>query len=86
MRAELDGGGVRTAFCNCNHNLRGHCKHIIALLLTFVHKPERFAVRQEPEELMAGFDRIQLIQIIAAVMRENHVMRFPHKQWQRASH
>ncbi|HKX31233.1 MAG TPA: SWIM zinc finger family protein [Blastocatellia bacterium] len=71
VRAELDDGGVRTAACGCDYTFRGYCKHIIALLLTFVYEPERFAVRKGPEELIAGLDRGQLIQILAAVMRKN---------------
>jgi uncharacterized Zn finger protein len=71
VRAELDGAGVRATSCNCDYKFRGHCKHIIALLLTFAHEPEQFAVRKEPEELMAGLDREQLVKTLAAVMRQN---------------
>jgi len=46
VRAELGGGGLRSASCNCDHNFGGYCKHIVSLLLTYAHKPELFAVRK----------------------------------------
>jgi hypothetical protein len=70
VRAELDGGGIRSASCNCNQNSRGYCKHIVALLLTYAHKPELFAVHKDPAELLAEFDREQLAALLAKLMGE----------------
>lgn len=33
VRAELDGGGVRSASCTCPYEFGGYCKHIVAPLL-----------------------------------------------------
>jgi uncharacterized Zn finger protein len=38
---------VINATCTCPYDWGGYCKHIIALLLTYFHKPERFAAPVE---------------------------------------
>ncbi|MCI0390188.1 MAG: SWIM zinc finger family protein [Acidobacteria bacterium] len=70
VRAELDSGGIRSASCNCDYNFGGYCKHIVALMLTYAHKPELFAVRKDPTELLADLDREQLVALLAKLMRE----------------
>ncbi len=70
VSAELDGGGIRAASCDCEYNFDGYCKHIIALLLAYAHKPKQFAVRKEPAELIAGLDRERLVALVVKLMRE----------------
>ena len=53
VRAELDAGGVRAASCSCDYDYGGYCKHIVALLLTYAHEPERFAGRAEIAQRLA---------------------------------
>jgi len=43
VMAELDEQGVAWAECSCPYDWGGHCKHIVALLLTWVHDPQEFA-------------------------------------------
>src|SRR5215204_1914968 len=64
VRAELDEGGIRSASCTCPYDFGGYCKHIIALLLSYVHKPEDFAIRKEPAELLSDLTREQLIAML----------------------
>jgi uncharacterized Zn finger protein len=56
-RVELDEGGVRSASCTCPYDFGGYCKHLVALLLAYTREPERFAVRQNPAELLSGLSR-----------------------------
>jgi uncharacterized Zn finger protein len=70
MRAEMDEGGVRSASCTCPYDFGGYCKHVIALLLCYVHKPEDFAVRKEPAELMSDLSREQLIALLTKLVGE----------------
>jgi len=37
LRVELDEGGIQSAFCTCPYDYAGYCKHIVALLLTYIH-------------------------------------------------
>jgi uncharacterized Zn finger protein len=70
VRAELDEGGVRSASCTCPYDYGGHCKHVIALLLSYAHKPDRFAVRKEPTELLSDLSREQLIALLTKLVSE----------------
>lgn len=70
VRAELDEGGVRSASCTCPYDFGGYCKHVIALLLAYADKPDRFAVRQDPAELLSGLSREQLLALLTKLLRE----------------
>jgi uncharacterized Zn finger protein len=70
VRAELDETGILDAECSCPYEYGGYCKHIVALLLTYVHQPKLFARRRPPEELLADFSREDLAVLLAKLMRE----------------
>jgi len=71
VRAELDEGGVRSASCTCPYDFDGYCKHVIALLLLYAHKPKSFAVRQEPAELLSALSREQLLALLTKLLAEH---------------
>jgi uncharacterized Zn finger protein len=70
VRVELDEGGVRSASCTCPYDFGGYCKHVVALLLAYAYKPDRFAVRQDPAELLSGLSREQLLALLTKLLRE----------------
>ena len=67
---ELDGGSIRSATCTCLYDFGGYCKHIVALLLAYVHAPKQFAARQEPDELLADLGREQWLALVTKLLRE----------------
>jgi len=50
--------------------LRGYCKHVIALLLSYAHEPESFALRKEPAELLSELSREQLLALLTRLLGE----------------
>ncbi|MGB8645334.1 MAG: SWIM zinc finger family protein [Anaerolineae bacterium] len=70
VRVELDEGGIRTAQCTCAYEYGGLCKHTVALLLTYVHQPKQFVVRQDPAELLAALDHDELVALMTRLVRE----------------
>lgn len=70
VRAELDEGGVRSASCTCPYDFGGYCKHVIALLLSYAHEHESFAVRKEPAELLSELSREQLLALLTKLVGE----------------
>jgi uncharacterized Zn finger protein len=70
VRAELDEGGVRSASCTCPYDFGGYCKHVVALLLSYAHEPESFAVRKEPAELLSELSREQLLALLTKLVAE----------------
>ncbi|MET0650031.1 MAG: SWIM zinc finger family protein [Pyrinomonadaceae bacterium] len=70
VRAELDEGGVRSASCTCPYDFGGYCKHVVALLLSYAHEPESFAVRKEPAKLLSELSREQLLALLIKLLSE----------------
>jgi uncharacterized Zn finger protein len=64
MRVELDDGGIRSTVCSCPYDWGGYCKHIIALLLTYIHKPEDFTEQKNLADLLSGLDKDALVALI----------------------
>ncbi|MBI3942291.1 MAG: SWIM zinc finger family protein [Chloroflexi bacterium] len=71
VTAALDEAGVREAVCTCPYDWGGFCKHIVALLLTYLHQPKSFVVRQAPAELLAKLSREELASLLAKLMERD---------------
>lgn len=52
--------------CTCPRG--GFCKHIVALLLTWIATPERFAPRREVAELLAAKSREELLALLTDIL------------------
>src|SRR2546422_95848 len=70
VQVELDEAGIPSHACSCPYEYGGLCKHAVALLLTYVHHPKQFVVRQEPAVLLAELDRKALIVLLTRLVRE----------------
>ncbi|MGQ9533204.1 MAG: SWIM zinc finger family protein [Desulfotomaculales bacterium] len=62
VRVRFDGQDIAEASCTCPRG--GFCKHIVALLLAYVHEPESFRELTPLEELLAGLGREELVSLI----------------------
>ncbi len=70
VRVTLDEGGIASASCTCPYEFGGYCKHIVALLLAYLHQPKQFVVRKEPSELLADLDRDELMALLTGLLRD----------------
>lgn len=70
VQIELDAGGVVSASCSCPYDWGGLCKHIVAVLLTYVRKPQKIRERPPVEELLAGLSREELQQLLTRLLAE----------------
>ncbi|HUG34740.1 MAG TPA: SWIM zinc finger family protein [Anaerolineales bacterium] len=70
VQVELDEAGIADASCTCLYEYGGYCKHIIALLLAYLHRPKSFTVRKAPVELLADLDHNDLIAILTKLIQE----------------
>lgn len=70
VQVQLDEAGIAESFCTCPYEFGGYCKHIVALLLTYVHNPKSFVVRKPPAELLAGLSHDELAAILTKLMQE----------------
>ncbi len=70
VQAELDEAGIADASCTCLYEYGGYCKHIVALLLAYVHHPKSFTARKAPAELLTDLDHNDLISILTKLIQE----------------
>lgn len=71
LHVELDGGGVRSASCTCPFDCGGDCKHIVALLLMYIHQPDEFSEQKSVMELLAGLEKDTLIALILRLVERD---------------
>lgn len=58
-----------TYSCDCPRG--GFCKHVVALLLSWIEQPETFEVRPPVAEALANKSRDELVALIGMMLREN---------------
>jgi uncharacterized Zn finger protein len=71
LRVIVDEGGVRSAFCSCPYEMDGYCKHIVALLLAYLHEPEEFTERRAIDDLLLGLNRDDLVGLIQKLVERD---------------
>lgn len=64
LRVNLDEGGIQSASCTCPYEMGGYCKHLIALLLTYLNKPDEFTERKSISALLENVDKSALVAIL----------------------
>ena len=65
IRVSLDKNGVADADCDCPYEYEGACKHTVALLLTYVHEPQRFSTgAPSSSSSLADHSKEELISLI----------------------
>lgn len=71
LHVELDAGGVRSASCTCPYDRGGDCKHIVALLLMYLHKPDEFSEQKSVGDLLAGLERDSLVALVTRLVERD---------------
>jgi uncharacterized Zn finger protein len=64
LSAQVKEGRIAQAECSCPDGEGGSCKHVAALLLTWLHEPEEFRKTEPLEKRLAGCSQSQLIRLI----------------------
>jgi len=61
---ELGQGGIESGECSCPVGSDGHCKHVAALLLTWLHESDSFQKIEPLEKALDQREKSDLIQLI----------------------
>ena len=69
VSATLTKGGIADSSCTCPYDYGGICKHIVALLLTYVHEPKAFRSIPPLTTLLAGRSQEELIALIGDIIK-----------------
>lgn len=64
LRIKLDEGGIQSTSCTCPYDFGGYCKHLVALLLTYIHKPGEFTERKPISALLEDVDKATLVAVL----------------------
>jgi uncharacterized Zn finger protein len=70
VRATLDATGIADAYCSCPVGSGGTCKHVAALLLTWLAQPDAFTALQETGEALEARSKAELIALIKQMLRQ----------------
>jgi uncharacterized Zn finger protein len=73
--ARLDASGIAATRCNCEYDWGGDCKHIVAVLLKYLHQPDQFEARQTLQAALLNRSKEDLVDIIMLM-----VNRYPDLQ------
>jgi len=71
IHVQLDEGGIQEASCTCPYDWGGYCKHIIALVLTYIHNPDAFIEQKNIEELLGPLDKGDLVHLITKMVDQS---------------
>ncbi|RPI50243.1 MAG: hypothetical protein EHM56_11180, partial [Chloroflexi bacterium] len=71
VTVELDAGGIVDAECTCPYNWGGYCKHIVAAVLAYIHRPDQVTERPPVAALLAGLDRDTVLALLADLIDEH---------------
>ena len=71
IHVQLDEGGILEASCTCPYDWGGYCKHIIALMLTYMHNPDAFIKQKNINELLEQLDKDDLVHLITKMVDKN---------------
>jgi uncharacterized Zn finger protein len=66
----FDNEGIKSAECSCPVGDGGHCKHTVALLLTWVNDPETFQETEAPGTILEKLSRPELIALIQQMLEQ----------------
>jgi len=64
VTASFDTSGIEQTSCTCPYDWGGDCKHIIALLLTYLLQPELFRTGAALREELMSLDKEDLADIV----------------------
>jgi uncharacterized Zn finger protein len=66
VQATFGKTGIAAASCSCP--IGGNCKHVVALLLTWLSKPEAFLEQQDIESILQQSNKAELIALIKRML------------------
>jgi uncharacterized Zn finger protein len=71
VQVRFDAGKVADAYCDCPYDWGGWCKHIVAVLLTCIHAPERVEQKESLETKLTNLSREDLLTLLIKLLKLN---------------
>ncbi len=71
IQVELDDDAIRSATCNCGYKRGDDCKHIVALLTTYVMEPDVFAQQAERDDPLLHLNKDELLNLVQQMVHRH---------------
>ena len=68
--------GIADAYCSCPYYYEGDCKHIVALLLTYLHDPETICSLDSLLATLESKPKSTLLQVISELLKRAPKLAF----------
>ncbi len=81
VEVTLSQKGIASASCSCPVGAGGHCKHVAALLLTWLHEPETFRETQPLPQRLEALSKDALIKLIQRVIDHDPELESTIDMW-----
>ena len=69
VTVELMPTGIASTYCSCPYDWGGDCKHIVALLLTYVHEPDGILSLESLFATLEAKPKSSLLQVISELLK-----------------
>lgn len=67
VEATFNDTGIASTGCSCP--IGGYCKHVAALLLTWLKQPDEFVEQQDIDSVLEQYDKAELISLVKQMLR-----------------
>lgn len=64
VSATADDSGILETSCTCPYDWGGDCKHIVAMLLNYLHQPDTFRIGESLQDELMSLDKEILVGIV----------------------
>jgi len=71
VEATFDARGIASAECSCPVGEEGYCKHVAALLMTWLERPEVFVALDDVDTALEQRDKADLIALIKRMLQRH---------------
>lgn len=71
VSARFDENGIVEADCSCPYDLGGLCKHLVAMLFTYLNEPDLFKSRIDLRAQLSQLDRTTLEDLLTVALNEH---------------
>lgn len=76
VQVKLNNGDVAESDCTCPYDWGGLCKHRVALLLTYLRKPDTFTVIEDLDALLEAKSKPELVALVKTLAdKEPRILR-----------
>lgn len=75
LQIEIDGDAIRSATCDCGYKRGDDCKHVVALLTTYIMEPDVFAQQAERDDPLLQLNKDELLNLV-----QQMIHRYPDLQ------